>query len=964
MRPVLSADELAGAYERCASEARAAFGSGELYVEQLLRRARHIEVQVVGDGQGGVVHLGERDCSLQRRRQKLIEMAPAPHLDEATRGRLTEHAMALAGAASYLSLGTVEFLVDADHPDTIAFLETNARIQVEHTVTEEVTGVDLVTTQLRLAGGATLADVGLADGPLAPRGAAVQARVNLETMAPDGTTRPTGGTLTAFDVPSGFGVRTDTYGYTGYTTSPSFDSLLAKVVGFAPSGDIAAAAAKVERALSEFRIEGMATNIGFLRAILGHHGAVGAVTTFVEEHVADLAAEAEHLRPRSAAAPAAGPTLAGARVDPDDPLAVLAHGKSGRPAGDAMRAPAAQAGPAAGVVIAPEGTVPVPAPLQGTIVTIEVAVGDLIPVGRALLVMESMKMEHVITAGTSGVLRELVVKVGDAVFEGHPLAFIEEAEVEFGEAHAEAEIDLDHIRPDLAEVVERHELGLDHRRPKAVERRRRTGQRTARENVDQLCDAGTFVEYGPLVIAAQRSRRDLQDLIENTPADGMLAGIASVNGHLFDAQAAKTVVMAYDYTVLAGTQGQKNHLKKDRMMEIAEQWRLPVVFFAEGGGGRPGDTDWISPAGLDIPTFNTWGRLSGLVPMVGITSGRCFAGNAVILGCCDVIIATEGSNIGLGGPAMIEGGGLGVFTPEEVGPLDVQIPNGVVDIAVKDEVEAVEAAKKYLSYFQGRTSGWECADQRLLRHVVPENRLRVYDVREVIETLCDTGSVLELRPHFGHGMVTALARIEGHPIGILANNPHHLGGAVDSAAADKGARFMQLCDAHEIPLLSLCDTPGNMVGPEVEKEALVRHACRMFVVGANVTVPFVTIVVRKAYGLGAQGMAGGSFKTPTFVISWPTGEFGGMGLEGAVKLGFRKELEAQEDPAERRALYERLVARMYENGKAVNTASHFEIDGVIDPADSRRWIIAALDAAQARPVERREGKKRPFVDTW
>jgi acetyl-CoA carboxylase carboxyltransferase component len=420
--------------------------------------------------------------------------------------------------------------------------------------------------------------------------------------------------------------------------------------------------------------------------------------------------------------------------------------------------------------------------------------------------------------------------------------------------------------------------------------------------------------------------------------------------------------MAYDYTVLAGTQGNKNHLKKDRMMQVAEQWRLPVVFFAEGGGGRPGDTDATSPAGLDIPTFTSWGRLSGLVPMVGITSGRCFAGNAVILGCCDVIIATEGSNIGLGGPAMIEGGGLGVFTPEEVGPLDVQIPNGVVDIAVKDEVEAVEVAKKYLSYFQGRTPDWECADQRLLRHVVPENRLRVYDVREVIDTLCDTGSVLELRPQFGHGMVTALARIEGRPIGILANNPHHLGGAVDSAAADKGARFMQLCDAHDIPLLSLCDTPGNMVGPEVEKEALVRHACRMFVVGANVTVPFVTIVVRKAYGLGAQGMAGGSLKTPIFAVSWPTGEFGGMGLEGAVKLGFRKELEAQEDPAERRALYERLVARMYENGKAVNTASHFEIDGVIDPADSRRWIIAALDAA---PIpERREGKKRPWVDTW
>ncbi|MFN0091160.1 MAG: carboxyl transferase domain-containing protein, partial [Acidimicrobiales bacterium] len=612
----------------------------------------------------------------------------------------------------------------------------------------------------------------------------------------------------------------------------------------------------------------------------------------------------------------------------------------------------------------PEGAAAAPAPLQGTIVSISVAVGDEVAAGSPLLVMESMKMEHVITAAVSGVVRLLGVSPGDAVYEGHPLLFIEEGEVSAGAAASVHEIDLDHVRADLAAVLDRHDLGHDHRRPAAVARRRKTGNRTARENLDHLVDPGTWVEYGPLVIAAQRGRRELSDLIENTPADGMLAGVGAINGALFDDETAQAVVMSYDYTVLAGTQGHKNHYKKDRMMGLALEWRLPVVFFAEGGGGRPGDVDWISPAGLDILTFNTWGKLSGTVPLVGVTTGRCFAGNAVILGCCDVVIATEGSNIGMGGPAMIEGGGLGVYRPEEVGPMDVQVPNGVVDIAVADEAEAVEAAKRYLSYFQGPVAEWSCDDQRRLRHLIPENRLRIYDVRTVIDALFDTGSVLEIRRGFGAGMITAFARIEGKPVGVIANNPAHLGGAIDSDAADKATRFIQLCDAFDIPIVSLCDTPGNMVGPEYEKQALVRHCCRMFVTAASVTVPFFTIVLRKSYGLGAQGMAAGSMRTPFFAVAWPTGEFGGMGLEGAVKLGFRKELEAQEDPDARVALYDRLVARMYENGKALSVATHFEIDDVIDPADTRRWLSTGLKAAPVVGWRRREHPKRPCVDTW
>src|SRR4029077_15350842 len=329
--------------------------------------------------------------------------------------------------------------------------------------------------------------------------------------------------------------------------------------------------------------------------------------------------------------------------------------------------------------------------------------------------------------------------------------------------------------------------------------------------------------------------------------------------------------------------------------------------------------------------------------------------NAALLGCCDVVIATANSNIGMGGPAMVEGGGLGIFRPEDIGPMSVQVRNGVVDLPVADEAEAVRVAKKYLSYFQGAVGGWECADQRLLRGIIPENRLRIYDVRAVIETLADTASVLELRRHFGLGMVTALIRIEGRPVGLIANNPVHLAGAIDSPGADKAARFMQLCDAFDIPLLFLCDTPGIMVGPEVEKTALVRHAARMFVTGASVTVPFFTIVLRKGYGLGAQAMAGGSFKAGLFTIAWPTGEFGGMGLEGAVKLGYRKELAAVEDRAARQQLFTEMVARMYEHGKAVSYATYFEIDDVIDPADSRRWILTALRTVPART--RRRGKK-------
>ena len=612
-------------------------------------------------------------------------------------------------------------------------------------------------------------------------------------------------------------------------------------------------------------------------------------------------------------------------------------------------------------------TVSVVTELQGTIVQVLVEVGESVDAGSPVALIESMKMHHDVVAPQAGVVTRIDAPVGTTLMTGDTVMILGPVSVAAPGAPVVAQraanvgntapTGLD--RPDLAEVIDRHHAGLDERRPDAVAKRHGAGKRTARENVADLVDPGTFVEYGPTVIAAQRRRRDLADLIANTPGDGLVGGIGDVNGGLVGHSAAKTVVMSYDYTVLAGTQGFQNHRKKDRLIEVAEQLRTPVVFFTEGGGGRPGDTDAPGISGLDCLAFWWFAELSGTVPLVGIASGYCFAGNAAILGCCDVVIATEDSNIGMGGPAMIEGGGLGVFQPKEIGPIGVQGSNGVVDIVVADEVEAVVVAKQYLSYFQGTVDVWDAPDQTALRDVVPVDRLRAYEIRAVIDGLCDVGSVLELRRGFGNGMVTSLGRVAGRPVGIVANDPKHLGGAIDSDGADKAARFMQLCDAHGLAVITLCDTPGMMVGPDVEETALVRHCSRLFTTGANLSVPTITVVTRKAYGLGAQAMMGGSTKAPLACLAWPTGEFGGMGLEGAVRLGYRKELEAVTDDAERDALFQQMVDRMYEHGKAVNVASHFEIDDVIDPADTRRWITTLLEAAPDAPAGR-----RPNIDTW
>ena len=896
MRIVRSADQIGDAYRQCAAEAQLGFGDSALFAEALLADARHIEVQIVATPSRALA-LGDRDCSIQRRYQKLVEIAPAQGISTTLRRDLHRAAAQLCAQIDYRGIATVEFLVTAEQ---FVFLEVNPRIQVEHTVTEEVTGIDLVAVQLRIAGGAAFHQLRLpagivADGsevvgaPAAVRGIAIQTRVNMETMDVDGSVIPAAGTLTVFTPPSGPGVRVDTFGRPGLTPSPRYDSLLAKVITRVRGSSFSAALRKAETALAEFGIEGIRTNIEFLREVLSHSQIqAGLVTTgFVDENLAVLVGAAQSRRHETRVAP----------------LELY-------PGEEVLRAQ-----------------------LAGTVVEVATE-GAEFAAGAQLVVLEAMKMQHVLTAPDAVCAVRTLVTPGQVVRTGDPLVVFTRTGAGV-QTDGVADVDLDRAREDLDEVRRRHLLTLDEGRPAAITKRHKQNRRTARENIADLVDPGSFVEYGALTLAAQRSRRSEDDLIANTPADGLVAGVARIGG-------AEAAVLSYDYTVLAGTQGMRNHAKTDRVFDVAARRKLPVVLFAEGGGGRPGDTDVANVAGLDVPTFRALGALSGQVPLVSIVSGRCFAGNAALAGTCDVIIATPDANIGMGGPAMIEGGGLGEYRPEDIGPIDVQRRNGVVGLVARDEAHAVALAKQYLSYFGDKLDDWEAPDPRRARHVVPENRLRAYDVHRAIESVVDVGSALELRADYGVGVVTALVRVEGVAFGLLANSSHHLGGAIDAEAADKIADFLTLCESFGLPIISLCDTPGFMVGPDAEVHGAVRRMSRLFIVGARLTVPFGMIILRKGYGLGAMGMAGGSFHAPEFTVAWPTGEIGGMGLEGAVRLGFSKELAAVVDASERQNLFDKLVEAAYQHGKALTSATTFELDDVIDPAESRAWITRLL----------------------
>lgn len=905
IRMIERASDIEAALERCRSEAMRAFGDDTIYAERYIRRARHIEIQIAGDGTQ-VRHLRERDCTLQRRNQKLVEFAPAPGLAPAMLDKLIDAACRMARQCAFDNIGTFEFLVDLDRQATLdefVFMEANPRLQVEHTVTEEVLGLDLVGIQLGLASGTPLAELPLRDDQVErPRGLAMQLRINMETMDRNGLVQPSSGTIETFAAPGGPGIRLDSHCRSGYRPAAGYDSLIAKLIVSVPTNDYDTLLARARRALSEFEITGVATNLDFLLHILEHPDIVAntVTTAFISEHLEDLIC---------------------------------------KDLGDETILPNATSFAEA------SGHVACCAPMTGVVVELMVEVGDIVSKGSECAIIEAMKMEHAVIASHSGTVRAIAARKGSQIGEGAPILTIEPADTELEQVRIGQTNDPDYIRHDLAALDALLVRTLDESRPDAIRKREERGQRTARANVLDLCDADSFSEYGQLTVAFQHSRRSMDELRGLSPADGMVAGVGTVNAKQFGKQAGSVVVVAYDGSVLAGTQGHMNHKKATRMFNLARERSLPLVLFAEGGGGRPRE-DPVSIVGMNIPSFRSLAELGGKLPIISIVAGRCFAGNAALAGLADVIIATEDSSMGMAGPAMIEAAGLGACTPEDVGPIDVQCRNGVVDIRASDEAEAVSLAKHYLSFFQGDFADWTAKDQRLLRHAIPENRMRAYDVRTVAQLIADTGAWLELRREFGTSYVTALVRIEGRPMGLIANNPQADAGAIGSDAADKAARFMRLCNAHGLPILSLIDTPGIMVGGEAEKTGLVRHSARLFAAAAAIDVPIFAVVLRKAYGLGAMAAAGGHFHIPFFTVAWPTGELGGMGLEGAVRLAYKNELAAIADPAERQAFFDERVASRYEKGKATYAAAYFELDAVIDPVDTRSWIVRGLASSR------------------
>ena len=558
-----------------------------MYVEEYVKQARHVEVQILGDLHGGVAHLGERECSVQRRNQKVVEIAPAPGLPDSLRTQLIDAAVRFASKEGYTNLGTFEFLIDTtgQAPDSpFVFIEANARLQVEHTVTEEVTGVDLVQTQIRLADGESLADLGLDEPQVAtPRGYAIQARVNMETIAADGSVRPNAGTLSIYEAPNGPGVRTDGFGYAGYKTSTSFDSLLAKVIVHSGSSEFASAIVRMRRALSEFRISGVETNIPFLLNVLAHEDFAESrvITRWVDNNVGDLAEEQVKSRHRFVESQGAVDGhevggFAGARVDTSDPLALFDHDAKVKSRGSGEVVADDDV-----VVAGPDGSVGMSSPIQGTIISIDVDQDDQVRAGQQVAVVEAMKMEHVIRSGIDGIVREITMSAGDVVRDGYPIVFIEEADVDVDHIIENEQLDPDYIRPDLAENYRRHAFTLDENRPDAVAKRYERGYRMPRENIAQLMDEGSFKEYWPLIVARQHKRFDMETLRKTSPADGLIAGIGTINANLFDDIDARAMLVHYDYTVLAGTQGGRNHYKQDRMFELSERFRIPLVFFTD-----------------------------------------------------------------------------------------------------------------------------------------------------------------------------------------------------------------------------------------------------------------------------------------------------------------------------------------------------------------------------------------------
>jgi len=916
MRIVRAPGEVEEAYARCSSEALAAFGNGALYAERLMERARHVEVQIIGDGTGDVSHLHERDCTLQRRHQKLVELSPSPGLLPATRERLFAAALRMAAAVRYRSLGTFEFLVDADAGERFAFIEVNPRLQVEHTVTEAVLGIDLVQAQLAIAGGRSLADLGLTQAQVpAPRGFAMQMRVNVETMDSTGHPVPSAGRLAVYEMPSGPGLRVDGYGYAGYATNPSFDSLLAKLIVSVPTGGEAGYRALVDkaaRALQQSRISGVDTNLSFLQALL-------ADTTFatnqvhtktIEEHGARLVTAAQEFQ------------------------ALIDRQESDAGSGTELASSTLELEP---------GEVAINAPMAGNVVRLDLLPGATVRAGATVAVVEAMKMEHSVVAPMSGTVSRVLLVVGDGVAQGTPLLCITPGVVDGDDDAADATADHGPIDDALQAVVERRQSVRDEARPLAVAKQHKRGGLMARERIALLCDADSFCEVGDLVRH--------EHLGTAAPGDGIVAGTAMIGGR-------PVAVMAQDFTVFGGSAGHLGGKKHARIARLALRHGMPLVMLFDGGGHRIEDGQNSRAYAEAGSMFQEMSRLCGWVPVVGCFLGAGFAANTNYAGMADFVVMVRGlATMGIAGPALVKAGTGEVITAEALGGAGTQVDrHGLADLGVDSEAAALESVRRFLAYLPSNARATVPRDapgpqadapsraERLLR-AVPANTRQTYDVRPVVETIADPDSVFELKPTYARNLVTSLGRLDGRPVGFMANQALVAGGTIDAAACEKGARFIALCDAFGLPLITLIDVPGFFIGSQAESTVLGRRSARLIYELGHATVPRLSVVLRKGYGLGYYAMAGGRSFDADACFAWPTAEICAMSIEGSVDVAYRKDYESAADPAKRRQeIIDSIRARI----GPLQAAEGFGIDDLIDPRDTRRRLIEALRRAPDR----------------
>ncbi len=940
MRAVAEAGAMAAAFERCQSEARAAFGDGTLFVERLVARPRHIEVQILADQRGATVHLHERDCSVQQRNQKVVEIAPAPNLPADLRGRILADALKLARAADLVNAGTVEFLVDPERGEHY-FIECNPRIQVEHTVTEQVTGVDLVEAQFRIAAGETLADLGIGDQAAvgAPRGFSVQARI-VATGA---------GTLTAYHEPSGPRVRVDSCGYLGYAPPPQFDPMFAKVIcGSNSTGTLVSALRHTLRALDEFHIAGLPTNFDQLRAILAHPGVAAgdARTSLLAEH------------PEFSAPAAPAGKTSGSLALLEQQSAALGRGSA-----PVVAAPTVES------VVPAEGEQGVECPMAGAILEITVGIGDAVKAGDALMIVSAMKMETAVTAPCDGVVTALApIKVGDQLVANQIVAAIAPGE---GAATGKPRVHgVDTWAPMLAEVKALQDIA--HARfaegsiDPGVVRQRNRGKLSCRERIDLMLDTGSFREVGSL--AGFASYDETGAVADFTPANHV-GGWGKVEGRT-------GIVCADDFTSRGGHSDGAIGAKSSYLDRLSIELKCPSIRLLDGssGGGsvasmvpaqhktgesaaqessgaiKAGRPRVAGGGGSFLPGHlgsSLYAEQLTTVPVVNLLLGSVVGIGAAkaVLGHFSVMVRDIAQLFVAGPPVVTHAMGYEV-TKENLGDWRIHCRNGSVDNLAETEQEAIAQAKRFLSYLPSSVyepppveePDWADPPARAeeeLFTIVPRKRTTTFDIRRTIALMADRGSFFEIGPLWGDDQVTGFVRFNGYPMGVIASDSRHLnGGALTAKGCDKLKRHLDLCDLFHLPVLSLVDNPGFAVGIEHEMAGTIRKGGEWMIAFAQINVPLFTVIMRRSFGVAGNNYASPLARGGARVV-WPAADVGGIPPEGGIEAAYRRQLAEAADPV---ALRAEINARIESARGPLGPLNRFQMEEMIDPRDTRRLV--------------------------